>query len=61
MSLTTSETDLTITVAEAAKALKIGINQAYEAVEQKKIPAMRIGRRWLVLRVPFERMLRGEA
>ncbi len=50
----------TLTIAEAAKALGIGRNQAYEAAQCGQIPSIRIGRRVLVPRVAFERMLRGE-
>ncbi len=51
----------TLTIAEAAKALGIGRNQAYEAARCGDIPSITIGRRVLVPRIPFERMLNGEA
>lgn len=50
-----------ITVDQAAKLLKIGRVQAYAAVSRGEIPHLRIGKRILVLRLPLERMLRGEA
>ena len=43
----------TQSVDDAAKALGIGRNQAYEAVRRGDIPAIRIGKRWLVLREPL--------
>jgi excisionase family DNA binding protein len=51
----------TMTVVEAAKRLGIGRNQAYQAVHAGKIPALRIGQRWLISRAAFDRMLSGEA
>jgi excisionase family DNA binding protein len=47
----------TITLSEAAKRLGIGRNQAYMAAAKGEIPTIRIGRRWLVPRAPFERLL----
>ncbi|MGH8908849.1 MAG: helix-turn-helix domain-containing protein [Egibacteraceae bacterium] len=46
---------LTLTVVEAAGLLRIGRNQAYEAVASGTLPAMRIGRRWVI---PTVRLLR---
>lgn len=51
----------TMSVEDAAKLLRIGINQAYSAVKRGDIPAIRLGKRILVLRVPLERMLAGPA
>jgi excisionase family DNA binding protein len=48
---------LTITVEEAAEALGISRNAAYAAVNAGQIPAIRVGRRWLVPKIAFERML----
>ncbi len=50
----------TMTVDEAAKQLGIGRNQAYEAAKNGQIPCMRIGRRFLILRQPLQRLLNGE-
>lgn len=50
-----------LTLADVAARLGIGRNQAYEAVRAGKIPALRLGRRWLVPRVAFDRMLSGDA
>ncbi len=51
----------TITVDEAAKALGIGRNTAYEAVRRGEIPSIKIGKRLLVPVVALERMLTDEA
>ena len=48
---------LTMTVPEAAEALGIGKNQGYEAARAGQIPTIRIGRRLLVPRAAFERLL----
>ena len=48
---------LTYTVEEAAKLLRIGRNQAYEAVASGQLPSIRIGKRILVPRVALEQML----
>jgi excisionase family DNA binding protein len=50
-----------ISLDEVANRLGIGRNQAYEAVHQGKIPALRFGRRWLIPRAAFDRLLAGEA
>ena len=45
-------------VEDLAARLGIGRNQAYEAVAAGKIPgAFRLGRRWLIPRVAFDKML----
>ena len=51
----------TLTIPEAADALGIGRNSAYEAARRGEIPTVRIGKRLLVPRVAFERMLQGTA
>ena len=50
----------TISVEQAAKILKIGRNQAYEAARNGQIPTLKIGKRLLVLNEPLQRMLAGE-
>lgn len=47
----------TMTVPEAARALGIGKNQAYEAVRLGQIPSIRIGKRLLVPRAALEKFL----
>lgn len=49
----------TLTIDEAAKVLGVGRNKAYEAAHRGEIPTIRIGKRILVLREPFKRMLAG--
>jgi excisionase family DNA binding protein len=50
---------LTLTVEEAARALGINRNSAYEAARNGELPAIRIGRRLLVPKVAFQRLLEG--
>jgi len=46
---------------DAGRALGLGKDATYQAAEKGEITgAIRIGSRWLVLRDPFEKMLRGE-
>lgn len=45
---------LTMTVDEAARALGVGRNSAYEAARAGQIPAIRIGRRLLVPTAAFK-------
>ena len=49
-----------LTIAEAARRLRIGRNGAYEAARRGELPVMRIGRRLLVPRVALERLLGGD-
>jgi excisionase family DNA binding protein len=46
-----------LTVEDVAGKLGIGRNQAYALVQLGHIPALRFGRRWLVPRAAFERLL----
>lgn len=48
----------TMTIREAAEIIPCGLNQAYAAAKRGEIPTIRIGKRFLVLREPFLRMLR---
>jgi excisionase family DNA binding protein len=50
----------TTTVEEVARRLRIGRNQAYEAVHRGDIPAIRIGKRWLVPTGALDRLLKVE-
>jgi excisionase family DNA binding protein len=52
-----SDRPMTYTVEEAAKLLRIGRNQAYEAAKSRELPTIRIGKRILVPRVALEQML----
>jgi excisionase family DNA binding protein len=49
----------TQTIEAAAKELGIGRNQAYAAARRGEIPTIRIGKRILVLREPFKKLLAG--
>jgi excisionase family DNA binding protein len=49
--------DLTLTIAETAKVLGIGLNQAYEAAHRGEIPTIKIGSRILVPKAALEKML----
>jgi excisionase family DNA binding protein len=46
-------------VRQTAKELGIGVNQAYEAVRRGEIPHIKLGKRILVLRKPWRKMLEG--
>ena len=48
---------VTMSVPEAGRRLGIGRNAAYEAAARGEIPMIRIGRRMLVPRAAFDRML----
>lgn len=50
----------TITVEEAGQALGICRNTAYAAAKAGEIPVIKIGRRLLVPKAAFERLLAGE-
>ena len=56
----TTDERLTYTVAEAARLLGIGRNQAYQAIHAGQLPALRVGNRLLIPRDALERMLAGE-
>ncbi|RWD33363.1 MAG: DNA-binding protein [Mesorhizobium sp.] len=51
----------TITIVEAAHRLGIGRNQAYEAAKRGEIPSIKIGKRLLVPKAAFDKLLNGEA
>jgi excisionase family DNA binding protein len=51
----------TLTVSEAAQALGVSRNKAYEAAKRGEIPTIKIGGRILVPRAALERMLDGAA
>lgn len=48
---------LTITVEEAAKALKIGRGLAYQMAREGKLPTLKFGRRLLVSKKALEHLL----
>ena len=49
----------TLTIEEAAEELGISRGKGYDAAKSGEIPTIKIGRRLLVPRVAFERMLEG--
>jgi len=49
----------TYTIEEAARLLGVGRNQAYEAAKRGEIPTIKIGKRLLVPRQSFDRILAG--
>ena len=49
----------TITIEQAGQALGVSRNSAYAAAQRGEIPVIKIGRRLLVPKVAFERMLEG--
>ena len=51
----------TYTIDEVARALGVNRNSAYQAARIGELPVIRIGRRLLVPRVAFERMLESAA
>jgi excisionase family DNA binding protein len=51
----------TLTVDQVAKRLGISRALAFRGVRAGEIPAVRIGHRWLVPKVAFERMLERRA
>ncbi|MGY3489627.1 excisionase family DNA binding protein [Bradyrhizobium sp. USDA 4011] len=50
-------TTATMTIDEAAKRLRIGRNQAYEAVHRGDLPVIKIGKRLLIPTAALDRML----
>ena len=57
---TTSERR-TLTIPEAGAILGISRNSAYEAAARGEIPVIKIGKRLLVPKLAFDRMVSGEA
>jgi excisionase family DNA binding protein len=47
-------------VEELAAVLGVGLNLAYQAVQGGDVPAVRIGRRWLISRKTLDRIANGE-
>jgi hypothetical protein len=54
-------TRLTYDVPEAGKMAGLGRNAAYDAARRGEIPTIKLGRRQLVPKVAWDRILRGEA
>lgn len=51
----------TLSISEVASLLGTGLNQTYEAARVGEIPTIKIGRRVLVPRAAFERLLADES
>ena len=49
----------TYTIDEVARALGVNRNSAYQAARAGELPVIKIGRRMLVPKIAFERMLEG--
>jgi excisionase family DNA binding protein len=49
-----------LTTEDVAMRLGIGRNETLKALRAGRIPSLRLGRRWLVPRKAFERMLSGD-
>ena len=54
-----AEDKLALSVPEAAKRLGIGRGLAYEAMQRRDVPSIRIGGRILVPVAPLDRMMQG--
>lgn len=50
---------LTYSVQEAGYMLGVGRNQVYDAVARGELPALRLGKRWLILKSAFDKLLAG--
>jgi excisionase family DNA binding protein len=48
-------------VEEGAEKLGVNVKTAYEGIKTGQIPSIRIGRRILIPKVPFDKMLEGPA
>jgi excisionase family DNA binding protein len=46
-------------VEEGAEKLGVNLKTAYEGSKAKQIPSIRIGRRILIPKIPFDKMLEG--
>jgi excisionase family DNA binding protein len=50
-----------LTVKEVMVELRMSRNAIYEAISRREIPSIRVGRKILIPRALYDRMLRGEA
>ena len=53
------EKKLTLTVQEVANRLGLSRNSAYQGIATGEIPHIKVGKRILIPRIAFERMLEG--
>jgi len=59
--VTTTEEAEVLTIAEAAKVLRVARNTVYQATKRGDIPSIRVGRRILIPREALDRMLKPDA
>lgn len=57
MTIDEARTRAALTVPEAAALLGVGTRQCYEAARRGEIPAIRVGRRWIVPTAALLRLL----
>lgn len=57
--MVTTSNKLTLTVDETARCLGIGRSLCYELVRQGRIPAIRLGGKWVISKAGLERMING--
>lgn len=50
----------TMSVNDLARSLGISRGSAYQACKDKEVPVIKIGRRFLIPKEAFEKMLKGE-
>jgi excisionase family DNA binding protein len=50
-----------LSVKQVMRDLGLSKTAVYDAISRKEIPSIRVGRRILIPRIPYERMVRGEA
>ncbi len=55
-----NENEIGLTIAEAAEQLRVATTTAREWAKAGKLPAQRIGRKWIVLQSTVNAVLRGE-
>lgn len=53
------EDSVLMSVSEVKQVLGLGLNQIYSAIHRKEIPSVKIGGRYFVPRVRFQRFLDG--
>jgi excisionase family DNA binding protein len=50
-----------LSVKQVMRDLGLSKTAVYDAISRKELPSIRVGRRILIPRIPYERMVRGEA
>jgi excisionase family DNA binding protein len=49
-----------LSITEAAALLRLGRSLAYEAVQRGELPAVRVGRKWLVSKTSLQEFVNGK-